>query len=232
MIGTGRMPGASTPSPAPNPSPTKGTSQGGKSSTTTTAAAKTGGAAATSMTTVRSTTGGGVPAVRGGTVLLAIDIQAPVSNAALTRLAAWLGGHQVEATVLLAPAALGGRGATALALEGEDLGVALIRPVPQATLARILAQVQTNTGVRPVVAYAGRYPNAVDAALAGGSGLALIVGEASVPGSAAPAGDGVYVLAGSAESVLSRLPAVVRSAAGRGEHIGSVSTSLRLSPAG
>jgi peptidoglycan hydrolase-like protein with peptidoglycan-binding domain len=171
--------------------------------------------------------GGAPPATA---AILVVDVQPPAPAGAVERLAAWLGGHQVRATVVLPVAALAGAGASALALEGEELGVRLGRRSDVADVARALAAAAAATGQRPLVAYAGAYPDAAVAAVAAHAGVALVVGARPGSGATATAGE-VYVIARPAATLVPAVAAFVARARRGRAPLAPAAASLDLVPA-
>lgn len=171
------------------------------------------------------------PSPQPGEAVLALDVLPPVSDAGLRRLAAGLAGRGVEATVLLPATALGGEGAMALALEGEDVGVRLAPGTGARALARALALAAERTGSRPVLAYAGPYPAAAAATLAARSGLALLVGTRDLGRHGTIAPGGVYVVSGSPRALLAALAADLARWRRAGAAVESAAAALRLHPA-
>ncbi len=163
-----------------------------------------------------------------GAVMVLLAVPATASVGAVEALAAFLGGRGLVVTVALPVGLVAGRGAEALALEGEDVGVALAGRAPSApALVQSVLASERATGDRPAVAYDGLYPSAAGAREAAGAGLALVVGASGVPASR-PAAGAVYVLTGSVpalEHAVLELHGRVRAA---GERLGAVRSALSL----
>jgi peptidoglycan hydrolase-like protein with peptidoglycan-binding domain len=191
-------------------------------------AAKTKGKAGASGPT--PTTGGGATATAHSVMLvLAVAPGTPVAQ--VEQLAAWLGGRSIDATVVLPAATLASRGATAMVLEGEDLGVEMGSSVSASALSRGVSGAEAATGERPAVAYAGLYPSAVAASLAANSGLALVVGGQSAGPATRLVGGSVYVLSGTPSRLEGILPGFLTRAHRAGDAVGAVRAALRLAAA-
>jgi peptidoglycan hydrolase-like protein with peptidoglycan-binding domain len=118
-------------------------------------------------------------------------------NSSLTSLAAYLGGHQVSATVVLPLGALehNAMAVRDLALMGAEVGVRVSgRPSPL-SLAQAQEAVARDTGTPPQVGYAGPYPTTQAAHALAAVGLAVVAGvKVWYPGQALRPGE-VYLLA-------------------------------------
>lgn len=169
-------------------------------------------------------------ATRTAMVVLAVAPGTP--TAAIEAFAAWLGGRSVRATVVLTPSALAGQGATALALEGEDVGAQVGPGTDAAALMAAAARAAVATGERPAVAYAGLYPSAGSAAMAARAGLAVVVGGELVTRATVPRAGAVYVLSGSPARLERTLAPLVRAADDARESVAGVRVALRLSVSG
>lgn|GEM_PF-6038577 len=224
LEGSGVLPATGAPSTT-GTAPTRSTGAGSPLA---------GGKAGTAKTSATGTPPAGAPAsgrapAAPGAVLVALDVVAPAPAAALERLAAYLGGRAARLTVFLPPAALSGRGAAALTLEGEDVGVAMPQRARATRIGAALAAQASDTGSRSVVGWAGAYPSAATAALAARLGLALVVGQPVATAATATVGD-LVVLTGTPQALLRQLPAALATLARRGDTPSAVGPGLRLAP--